>query len=169
MIDKVTKHTKDHKIDIACIQETHNNRNDHIERENYTIFFSGEEELGKTKLQQNKSIKGGVAIAIKTQLINNITRIKRQSSRSIEIQIKTLKNTPNINIINTYAPDMSYDEETHNKYWAETRDIMDSIPKNNAICWCTDNNGQIAQDKDNNEHIGKWALGNKSENGNGNQ
>ena len=47
---------------------------------------------------------------------------------------------------------------------------MDSTPKNNVICWCTDNNnGQIAQDKDNNEHIGKWTLGNKTENGNGNQ
>ena len=131
-IDSLITNLQTNNIDIACIQETHNNRNDRIERESYTIFFS-DEELGKTKLQQNKSIKAGVAIAIKTQLINNITRIKRYSSRSIEIQIKTLKNTPNINIINTYAPDMSYDEDTHNKHWAETRDIMESVPKKNAI------------------------------------
>ena len=38
-----------------------------------------------------------------------------------------------MNIINTYAPDMSYDEETHNKHWAETREIMNFIPKNNVI------------------------------------
>ena len=64
---------------------------------------------------------------------------------------------------------MSYDEETHNKHWAETREIMSSIPKNNAICWCTDNNGQITQDKDNNGQIGKWTMGNKTENGDGRQ
>jgi len=74
-----------------------------------------------------------------------------------------------MNIINTYAPDMSYDEETHNKHWAETREIMSSIPKNNAICWCTDNNGQITQDDENNEQIGRWAIGNKTDEGNGRQ
>ena len=64
---------------------------------------------------------------------------------------------------------MSYDEETHNKHWAETRDITNSIPKNNVICWRTDNNGQITKEKDNNAQIGKWAMGNKTENGNGRQ
>ena len=80
-----------------------------------------------------------------------------------------MKNTPNMNIINTYAPDMSYDEETHNKHWAGARGITNSIPKNNVICWCTDNNGQIAQDDENNEHVGKWTLRNKTEKGNGTQ
>ena len=47
----------------------------------------------------------------------------------MEIQLRTTNNTPNMNIINTYAPDMSYDEETHKKHWAETREIMNSIPK----------------------------------------
>ena len=74
-----------------------------------------------------------------------------------------------MNIINTYAPDMSYDEETHNKHWAETREIMNPIPKNNAIFWCTDNNGQITQDGDNIEQIGKWTVGNKTEEGDGRQ
>ena len=64
---------------------------------------------------------------------------------------------------------MSYDEETHNKHCAETREIMNSIPKNNVIFWCTDNNGQITQDKDNYEQIGEWAIGNKTEEGNGKQ
>ena len=40
-IDSLITNIQTNNIDIACIQETHNNRNDHIERENYTIFFSG--------------------------------------------------------------------------------------------------------------------------------
>ena len=51
-IDSLINNIQTSNIDIACIQETHNNRSDHIERENYTIFFSGEDELGKTKSQQ---------------------------------------------------------------------------------------------------------------------
>ena len=92
-VDSVITNLQVNDIDIACIQETQNNRNDHMERENYTIFFSGwwVGELEKTKMRHNKSIKGGVAIAIKTQLKGNIAKIKRYSSRSIEIQIKTTK------------------------------------------------------------------------------
>ena len=40
-IDSVITNLQPNNIDIACIQETHNSRNDHIERENYTIFSCG--------------------------------------------------------------------------------------------------------------------------------
>ena len=76
-------------IDIACIQETHNNRNDHMGRVNYTICFSGED-TDDVKTTSNRPIKGGVAIDIKTQWGDDITQIKRYSSRSVGIQIKTI-------------------------------------------------------------------------------
>ena len=132
-IGSVINNLQTDDIDIACIQETQNNRNGRIGRGNYTVFFSGENDLDKSKPLQNKSIKGGVDIAIKTQLKGNINKIRRYSSRSIVIQLKTTKNTPSMNIINTYTHDVRYDdEETHN-HWAETREIMKSIPKNNVI------------------------------------
>ena len=65
-IDSLINNIQTNNIDIACIQETHNSRSDHMGRENYTIFFSGEKEIGNTKNTTNKSIKGGVAIAIET-------------------------------------------------------------------------------------------------------
>merc|ERR1712114_28330 len=36
-IDAVLTNLHSNNIDVACIQETHNNRNDHMERENYAI------------------------------------------------------------------------------------------------------------------------------------
>ena len=57
-IDSVIINLQTNDIDIACIQETHNNRNGHIERGNYTIFFSGGGEFGKAKSIQNKTIRG---------------------------------------------------------------------------------------------------------------
>ena len=74
-----------------------------------------------------------------------------------------------MNIINTYAPDMSYDGETHNKHWTETREIMNSILRNNVIFRRTDNNGQIAQGDENSERVGRWTMWNKTEGGNGRQ
>ena len=115
----------------------------------------------------NKSIRGGVAIAIKTHWANNITKTTRYSSRSMEIQLNN-ENTPIANIINTYTPDMSYSDETPQN-WDETREIMWKIPKNNVICRRADNNGQLAQDDENNEKVGKWTIGNKTEEGNGKQ
>ena len=67
-------------------------------------------------------------------------------------------NTPNINIINTYVPEMSVCEETCNKHLAETREITNQIPKNNVIFWRTYNNGQLAQDDENYEQVGKWTM-----------
>ena len=86
-IDAVITNLQTNNIDIACIQETHNNRNDHIGRKLY-YFFSGEKEDDNTNSTKNEIIRGGVAVAIKTQLKDNITKVKRYSSRSMEIQLK---------------------------------------------------------------------------------
>ena len=64
---------------------------------------------------------------------NDITQIQRYPSRSMEVQRKTLGKTPDVNIINSYSPDMIYGEESHNKHWAETREITKQIPLKNVI------------------------------------
>ena len=51
-IDSVITNLQVNDIDIACIQETRNNRNEHMERENYTIFFSGDKEQEKPKYKK---------------------------------------------------------------------------------------------------------------------
>ena len=56
----------ENEIDISRIQETHNNLNGYIEKENYTIFFSGERN-GDMEDVTHKSVKAGVAIIIKTK------------------------------------------------------------------------------------------------------
>ena len=48
-IDAVLTNLHSNNIDVACIQETHNNRNDHMERENYNLFSGEKEQGGNTK------------------------------------------------------------------------------------------------------------------------
>ena len=76
--------------------------------------------------------------------------------------------TPNIDVINAYTPDVSYDGGSHNKQWDETRGIIKQIPLRHVIFWCTDNNGQLAQGNGNKEHLGIWTMGNITEEGMGN-
>ena len=51
----------------------------------------------------------------------------------MEIQLERMGETQNVNIINAYTPDMRYGEETHNRHWGETREIMRQIPKSDVI------------------------------------
>lgn len=109
-VDTLIQKLKNNDIDIACIQETHNNRNDHIGKNNYTIIFNGEINNRKTS---NEIIKAGTSIAIKTKLTDNIIQLNRINSRVMEIRLRTGGKIKNISILNTYAPDMSHNEAEH--------------------------------------------------------
>ena len=65
-INSITHHlANNNNIDIACIQETHNNNDDFIIKNGYAIYFSGFQNQPKS----NSQIKGGVAIAIKENFV----------------------------------------------------------------------------------------------------
>ena len=42
---------------------------------------------------------------------------------------------------------MNYEASIRPKPWSVTRGILNNIPKNNIICWCADNNGEIKKMK----------------------
>ena len=157
---------ENNNIDIARIQETHNERNDYLKKEKYAILFSG---LDGKEHKSKTNIKAGVAIAIKNTLLNNITQVNRVNNRIMEIRIKTGKNLQNINILNTYAPDMNHNDNDIYQYWQQVERLIEKIPKKITQIWCTDNNGQIARNGNNKNHIGKWTTSTKTEAGNGKQ
>ena len=77
-------------IDIACIQETHNEKLESIDYEYYTIIYGGCNTL-KNIITNNISRRAGVAIAIKKTLKNNVIKIHRINERIMEVIIKTDK------------------------------------------------------------------------------
>ena len=155
------------KIDIGCIQETHNERMDVEEIENYTIYFGGSIVQGESlNNNQNNYNKAGVAIIIKTTLIPLIKNVIRTNGRLMEIRLKTGNLIKSLSIINTYAPHKGYKQETIENYWNTTRAYLSLIPKNLTKIWGTDNNGQIARNEDNKNYVGEWAKSNVMENHN---
>ena len=61
---------------------------------------------------------------------------------------------------------MDYAKEEIEEYWTKIRKYINTIPNILIKIWCADNNGQIAQSETCNL-IGKWAIGQTNENGNG--
>ena len=85
----------------------------------------------------------------------------------MEIRLKTGHQLNDISIICSYAPYMGYGEIERNKYRNGLNNHMDPIPNNYIKIWMTDNNGQISQEENTKDIIGKWNIGNKTEVGNG--
>ena len=73
-------------MDIVCIQETHNNKDNEIELGNYKVYFPKAEGKGKN---ENENGIGGVAIMIRGDLINSIISVERISNRSMTIIMNT--------------------------------------------------------------------------------
>ena len=105
------------RIDIACIQETHNERIDSEQIDNYTIFYGG---CDCTKLSKNhnandntpidesilgpNAYKAGVAMVIRNDLTHLIINIYRISSRIMELRIQTGKNCQSFNLKHLCPP-----------------------------------------------------------------
>ena len=143
-------------IDIACIQETHNDRIDSFSILDYTIFFGG----CITNYENNiKTFNGGVAFIVHNQTIPHIVHINRINGRLMEIQFKTGDNIPNISILNSYAPHMGYNSIEINKYWNDINNYLNIISTDLVKIWCADNNGQLSRNDTNQTNIGPWAKG----------
>ena len=99
------------KIDIAMIQETHWGNNGEWEQGEYTFYVTAARRNGaenkKESIQGGKGI-GGVAIAIKKDIKENILQIARINERIMKIRLETNIRGGEITILNTYAPHMSY-------------------------------------------------------------
>ena len=140
-------------IDIACIQETHNDRIDTQIIGGYKIFYGGcntKQNNNAPKSSENKTedkipFQSVVAIAIKANLTNFILNITRINGRIMELRLQTGKLTKNLSIINTYEPDINYEFNEISDRWDKLNNYMQNQPKKLIKCWRTDNNGQPKQ------------------------
>ena len=63
---------------------------------------------------------------------------------------------------------MGYKQEQIETNWTTLNQYVGNIHKSFIRMRCADNNGQVAQSTNTNTHnIGKWAMANKTEEGNG--
>ena len=60
---------------------------------------------------------------------------------------------------------MGYEEDVIRKYRHGLNIHMDNSPINNIKLWMTDNDGQIKQNIDNKQYVGKWTHGTYTDKG----
>ena len=82
MQHEIVKSLKKNEIHLAAIQETHITRDFSYMLGNYRIVTSAAE-----KSKETGTVPGGTAIIIRESLQQNITQIRRQSSRSLRVTL----------------------------------------------------------------------------------
>ena len=87
----------------------------------------------------------------------------------MEMGFKTVKNTPNLSVLDTYAPHMGYKFDQIHQYFGTINTYINTTRGGLIEIWRADNNGQISKDPDlpSNNLSGKWAIANKAERRNG--
>ena len=89
-IESLEHNLNQNNIDIACIQETHNEKKETEEKGNYIIIYGGCK-VEKNIINNTISRKAGISIAIKKTLINNISQINRINERIMTLELKTAR------------------------------------------------------------------------------
>ena len=152
----IVEKLENNDIDIACIQETHDTKNTDTSCGNYYIIRSShnnDDDNNKHGLNE-----AGVAIYIQKYLKNNITNVIRDNGRYIQMTLQGEHFRNPILLINTYAPNQGYDDESRKQYWKDVckefklnKKMNDDNEKKHSsripLIWLTDNNGEIGRTK----------------------
>merc|ERR1711915_50949 len=97
VIDEIIDKMEKHNLDIAAIQETHDKRENDRSYRGHRIIKSAAKEV-KGKDGKQKLAEAGVAIIMKEEFAEEVTKVIKYNERHIKVAIKN-------NIIsNTYAP-----------------------------------------------------------------
>ena len=132
-----------YKIDIACIQETHDTTNKNMNMGNYDIYRSSSSSKEKVYKQ------AGVAIYVHKAYRDSTHNIIRHNDRCIQLTLEGDDFLRPMIITNTYAPHSGYSTEIREKYWKEVGEILKKNRKikNTANLWMANNNGGIGRGK----------------------
>jgi len=79
------------KVDIACIQETHDTNATDMRIGAYAIYNAPAPKTDKEKEPENVKGKGGIAIIIRTELTANIIEVTKCNERLMYMRKQTEK------------------------------------------------------------------------------
>merc|ERR1711915_606706 len=162
IIDEIIDKMEKHNIDIAAIQETHDKRENDRSYRGHRIIKSAAKEV-KDKDGKQKLAEAGVAIIMKEEFAEEITKVIKYNERHIEVTIKN-----NIIISNTYAPHKGYSKEIQKEYWEGIEKNLYKTEDNKKMhIWMTDNNGQLGTKSKKCKNIGKHVRTKICNKGNG--
>lgn len=145
-----------YNIDIAALQETRLKDSGSVHEKSYTIFWQG-------RPKEEKHMHG-VGIAVKNNLIKNITTPTGISERIISLKFNTAQGT--VIVISAYAPTLSSSNDEKDKFYSDLQTCISSTARTDRILLLGDFNARVGSD-----HLawpdclGPFGVGSINENG----
>lgn len=150
---------KRYDIDIVALSETRLANDGQITEVNggYTFFWKGK--------SGEESRESGVGFALKTSLVNKLEELPLGSSdRLISLRLP-LQGGRYVTVISVYAPTMGYNEDEIMLFYADLRQLISKIHKNDKILLMGDFNARVGTNHEIWNCLGKHGLGNQNSNG----
>ena len=105
---------------------------------------------------KNTKGDGGMAIAIKENIPQFVTKVAHVTERVMIMHIESQIRGKATIAINTHAPDMSNDIDIRAKYWNRINHVLYREIRKDFLIWATGDNGQFSRNPDTDgEIIGK--------------
>ncbi|CAF4651495.1 unnamed protein product, partial [Rotaria magnacalcarata] len=140
------------KIDILGISELKWTGNGHFTSGNCEVYYSG-----------NQNIKrNGVALILNQKVVKSVIGYVFKNDRIISARIQG--RPTNLTIIQIYAPTTEAEESTITKFYMELQEILEDVPKKDAILIIGDWNAKVG-DTEAPGIVGKYGLGKQNEAG----
>ena len=129
-----------YKVQIASLSETRFSCTGQLveEKAGYTFFWSGRPDEERRE--------AGVAFAIKTNMVKNLSSPPREvSDRLISVRL-SLRDKRHVTIISAYAPTMTNPDEVKDAFYEDLCNLLDSVPKTDKLILTGDFNARVGCD-----------------------
>ena len=140
------------KIDILGISELKWTGTGHFSSGDHEVYYSGNE----------STRKNGVALILDKKINKSVIGFNPKNDRMILIRVQA--RPTNLTIIQIYAPTTDAEETAIEKFYAELQQMLDDVPKKDAILIIGDWNAKVG-DREVPGIAGKFGLGKRNDAG----
>lgn len=145
-LEETAREMRRYNVGILALQETRWRGTGRIDREHYTVYYSGEEKQGKN----------GTAFMIDKRYRGRVKKFKPINGRLCSITITNKQ--ANITIVNAYAPTEDAEEGKKSEFYEKIEEIYGDIPKNDIVLIMGDFNAKVGREDHNAGIAGKETI-----------
>lgn len=154
-MEQIAREMKRYSVKILALQETRWKGEGMIDKEGYTLYYSGEDKQGRN----------GTAFMIDRKLKREVIQFKPVNGRLCSITIKNRQ--ANITVVNGYAPTEDAEDDEKTKFYETLEETCENIPRNDILLLVGDFNAKIGRENYNDNVAGKETIHDStSDNGN---
>jgi endonuclease/exonuclease/phosphatase family metal-dependent hydrolase len=139
-----------YEIDITAIQEVRWKGSGEINKQHYTVYYSGAEKQGAH----------GVGFIITKKMKNCCMGFEPINERICKLRLRG--KFYNLTLISAYAPTEEAQDEVKEQFYEELNIVLEQVSKHDAVIVMGDFNAKVGKEKSNGLVAGKYTLHNET-------